>query len=229
MVRKRKQPIPPEAALSGEVAELMRWVRFVNEFRRIERVIWYKGVDGRERNGEHCYQLLMVAWYLRERRAPHLDLFKVMMYVSVHDVQEIYAVDTPAFRSRFGEFEDLPTHADKKEREAAALKRIEREWGGVFPDLIEWIEAYERQEDEESKFVYALDKLLSELNIFEDRGRTDKRLGLTLKEKVSYKRPRIAKHPLLLEYYDELCEFMERYHQDKFYDPSSAKREPAAE
>ena len=64
MSAKRKKPIPVGAALSKEVAVLLRWVRFVNEFRSIERMIWYKGAHTQERNGEHCYQLIMVAWFI---------------------------------------------------------------------------------------------------------------------------------------------------------------------
>lgn len=228
MARKRQRYIPAKAALSIEVAELMRWIRFTNEFRRIQRTIWYKGVKGRERNGEHCYQLLMVAWFICSRKAQHLDIFKVFRYVVVHDLPEIYAKDTPAFKGRLGKYAKGPSREDKAQREARALRRIDREWGGIFPDVVKWIEAYEAQEDEESQFVYALDKLLSELNIFEDNGRTDKTLGLTLADKIPFKRPRIAKHPLLLKYYDEMCEFMQLYHADKFYVPDTETK-PAAE
>jgi hypothetical protein len=61
VAKRRPQYIPVKAALSHELAELIRWVRFTNEFRRLERLIWFKGVKGRERNGEHCYQLCLRA------------------------------------------------------------------------------------------------------------------------------------------------------------------------
>ncbi len=62
-------------------------------------------------------------------------------------------------------------------------------------------------EDEESRFVYALDKFLSVLNIFEDSGRTNIELGITFDEQVAYKRPRIAQHSFLLSLYDKFVAF----------------------
>jgi hypothetical protein len=76
-------------------------------------------------------------------------------------------------------------------------------------------------------FVYALDKFVAELNIFEDNGRTNKTLGLTLEEKIAYKRPRIAKDPLLLKYYDEFCEFL-AYRPDLYYRPKQRTVEKTA-
>lgn len=217
MAKRRPRNIPAKAALSRELAELIRWVRFTNEFRSIERLIWFKGVKGRERNGEHTYQLVLVAWYLVSRRAKHLDLLRVILYAIVHDLPEIYAQDTPAFAGRLGTYTEVPTHADKKQREEAALRRIDREWGGIVPDIVEKIRAYEAQDDKESRFVYALDKLIAEINIFEDGGRTDITLGVTLGEKVSYKRPRIERDPLILKYYDEILAFIATYRPDVLF------------
>jgi putative hydrolase of HD superfamily len=227
MTKRTPRYIPAKAALSHELAELIRWVRFTNEFRSIERLIWFKGVKGRERNGEHTYQLILVAWYLVSRRAKHLDLFLVLMYIIVHDLVETYAADTPAFAGKAGRYAKVISRKDKKQREEKALQRIDREWGGIVPDIVEKIKAYERQEDDESRFVYALDKLVAELNIFEDNGRTDKMLGLTLEEKIAYKHPRIAKDPLLLKYYDEFCEFL-AYRPDLYYRPTPCKVEKTA-
>ena len=113
------------------------------------------------------------------------------------------------------------THADKKQRESIAIKQLENQFNTVFPDMIEALYAYEAQEDEESKFVYALDKLISEINIYQDAGRTDKTLRVTLEEKSLYKREKVARHVKILELHDELMAYMRAFRHDAQYVPES--------
>lgn len=218
--------IPAAVALSKRVAEILGFVRFTNKFRRVERLIWYKGRAEHqpELNGEHTYQLCMVAWFIQQRYLPHLDLEKVLRYCLVHDKPEIYAGDTPAFAAKGTRFEAHLSRATKKRREKKAIKRIKREWGSKFPDMLADLEAYERREDEEGRFVDALDKFLAELNIYEDRGRTDRLLQITRSEKVAYKRKRIKAHPFLLDLYDDFCTFCD-HRTDIFFQPEQTAAE----
>lgn len=213
--------LPARAALDKRVSELLGFVRFINKFRRIKRLIWYKDNEERELNGEHVFQLEMVAWFIQQRHLPHLNLLKIFLYCKAHDLPEIYAGDTPAFQGP-GEYASKLSRATKKQREQKAIASLEREWEYLFPSLLKNIHAYEKQADEESRFVNALDKFLAELNIFEDNGRTDLRLQLSLDEKIAYKRPRIASHPFLLELYDEFCKFCE-HRPELFFQPEQLK------
>lgn len=195
-------------SLDRNIARLVGFVRFTNEFRRVRRLIWFREMklEDPERNGEHSYQLALVAWYIRENYAPHLDLQKVLLYCLVHDLPETYAGDTPAFPDTSGRFKSV-SRATKRRREQKALERIKREWGSDFPEMVAHLERYETLEDEESRFVYALDKFLSDLNIFEDDGRTNLELGITFEATIAYKRPRIAKHPIVHEMYEKFIAF----------------------
>ena len=87
---------PPENALSKNFGKLLKVNRFANEFKAIERLIWYKGVDRRECNGEHTFQLMFEVWFLRELIAPHLSFEKIIKYAMVHDFPEKGAGETPA-------------------------------------------------------------------------------------------------------------------------------------
>ncbi len=206
MAKKRKLRV--NDALDKRVALMLRFVRFTNLFKIQERLIWYKGNDNRELDGEHVFQLVIFAWFIRDRFLPHLNLLKVLLYAIVHDLPETYGGDTPAFQDKSGKHKSKATAKDKKEREAEAIKRIEAEWDADFPEMLNYLHAYEKLEDEESRFVYALDKFLAELNVYEDDGRTDKILCLTRDEIEEYKRPRIAEHDFLYELYDDFCKFV---------------------
>lgn len=217
--------IPAHAALDKRTARILAFIRFINMFRRTKRTIKYKGNDQLELNGDHSYQLAMVAWFIRDRHLIHLDALKIQNYCLVHDIPEIYAGDTPAFPDKNGEYSgNTLSHASKKRREKKAVERIKREWTKHFPAMIEFILDYENQADEESRFVYALDKFLSDLNIYEDGGRTNIDLEITLKKQSAYKRPRIRKHPFLLELYDDFVAFCE-YRPDVNFQPKQEAAE----
>ncbi len=206
--------------LTHKVVHFLKITRFVNEFRSTLRLIWYPNSYHRERNGEHAYQLIMLVWWLHGMYVPHLSLLKLIKYAAAHDVPEKYAVDTPAFLGLHGQhvYRGLPTHADKVEREREATNRIDTEIGGIFPDLLRSIRLYEDRADEEARLVYALDKFLAEVNIYLDKGYTDKHLGVTLRAKIESKRPKIASHPLILELYDELLEYIQHMRSDVHYE-----------
>lgn len=55
----------------------------------------------------------------------------------------------------------------KEQREHEAMERIRTEFPQAHP-LWSRVEEYEKREDEESKFVYALDKVLPVINIYND-------------------------------------------------------------
>jgi len=213
-----KSDTDPVNILKGLV-EMLKFVKFSNKFRNVVRTIWYKGNDQPERNGEHAFQLSLVAWFICDRFLPHLDLLKVLQYCLAHDLPETYAGDTPAFPDPSGKSDiNQNTHADKHEREQAAIQRIDEEWGDTFPSMIKSMLGYEELADEESRFVYALDKFLACLNIHEDGGRTNLKLKVTKEAEQAYKWPRIAKHPELLLFYDAFCKFCKDY--PYYYQPT---------
>lgn len=195
--------MPSKRNRKKELEDLLQFVEFTNLFRSVERLIWFKGVKGRERAGEHAFQLAFVCWFANYCFKLGLDPLRLILIAFAHDLHEAYAGDTPAFLpGRNGAH--TPNRQEKERREREARARIKRELGKIFPPIIEAMEAYVEQKDEESRFVYAMDKLLATMNVALDDGRSWKRLGLAIETVDLYKRPRVARHAYVLELYEEL-------------------------
>ena len=105
----------------------------------------------RENDVEHSMMVALLCWYLYEKLQPDLDLTKVLKYAMCHDFVEQYAGDVSTFAS-------ADARLAKSANEAVALRRIEQEHA-AFSDLTKTMADYERKHDEESKFVWTIDKM----------------------------------------------------------------------
>lgn len=143
--------------------DILQFTAFLQQFREVERIVYYPGSDRKENDAEHSFQLALVAWYIIDKKQLQLDVGKVLKYSLVHDLVEVYAGDTLPFDTK------SIWVRTKHEREQEALQKI-KQW---FLDvsLRQRIEAYEKRADEEARFVYALDKIIPEFNIMLDYGR----------------------------------------------------------
>lgn len=156
----------PSSLREEQLTVLIKFVEFTNMFRAIERCIWIRGISGRERNGEHVFQIALVAWFLNDYLKLNLDTVHIIQCALGHDLVELYAKDTSAFHDPLmSKSAWLQQKKTKKEREAAALVRIEKEWGDIFPAMISSIRAYEAQSDEESR-LYMRPTSLSRPSMF---------------------------------------------------------------
>ena len=177
----------PSMNNSLDTDKLLEFVSFTHEFQRIKRNIFATGEDRNENDAEHSFQLALFAWYCIETQHFNLDSKKVICYALVHDLVEVYAGDT-AFHSTDKSLKD-----SKAQRESDAFEKINAQFL-VFPKLSGMIKAYESKLDNESKFVYALDKIIPVINIYLDKGRSWKRDKISY-EMVRSKDPKIAISP----------------------------------
>lgn len=106
----------------------------------------------RESDGEHSWSIALIACMLAPHIDKNLDVGKVCQFAVVHDLTEAYAGDTSAFASE-------TEHNTKKEREAASLRKIAKDFAHL-PWLVSNLEAYERQDTEEARYVRAIDKVV---------------------------------------------------------------------
>jgi putative hydrolase of HD superfamily len=149
----------------------------------------------------------MMAWYLSEQFKSALSKEKLFKYGLAHDLVEVYAGDTPAFvKSNMS----TNTHETKRERELRALVKIKKEFG-YFTDLIETIESYEEMKDDESVFIYELDKIIPALNAYLDDGYGWNKFNITLEEIALEKRKKVTK---VKELVDLLEEMLERFEEE---------------
>lgn len=185
------------------LGELLKFTRLLNGFRQVTRAVHANGEERFENDVEHSYQLAMLGWYIVKAGNMPLQAESVLKYALVHDLVEIYAGDTYTYTD---DWEEL---ASKPAREEAARLRLKKELP-EFPELHALIERYERKEDPESKFVYALDKLQPILNIYLNDGRTWKEKNITLEMLVLRKREKIAVSSDIAAYFKDIIAVLEK-------------------
>lgn len=178
-----------------ELDSLLKFISFTNDFQRVYRHVLVKDESRQESDMEHSYQLAMAAWYIVSSRKLRLSLDTLLRYALVHDLVEVHAGDTYIYDP------DQEVLNSKAAREAEALEKIKNDFP-EFPELYEWIHAYEQKGDAESQFVYALDKILPMINIYLDGGRTWREEHVTLQMLIDHKTPRVAVSPEVVEYFN---------------------------
>lgn len=192
-----------------EIQGLLKFAELMNKFREIERTVLIDGSDRKENDVEHSYQLAMCAWYAISVYKLSLNSDLAVKYSLIHDLVEVYAGDTFAYDL------DPQVHATKAERELEALDKIRIEFA-EFPELTGLISSYELRADEESRFVYALDKVIAPMNIYMDGGRTWKDNNITLSKHHEYKKDKVKEHIEVEKYYDQLLELF-KANQDELF------------
>lgn len=179
---------------------ILDFVSLINKFRSVTRTISVTGEDRNENDAEHSFQLAMLAWFILSSGKYSLNKDLVIKYALVHDFVEVHAGDTNFYRSE-------SESAAKSEREAESAKRL-REDLTRFEDLHELIERYEEREDPESRFVYALDKVVPILNIYLDGGSDWRKHQVTLEMLMESKKSKVALSPEVEPFYRELLEIL---------------------
>jgi 5'-deoxynucleotidase YfbR-like HD superfamily hydrolase len=150
---------------------VIQFSRLMLQFQSIERAIRLPG--GRpapENDVEHSYQLAMMAWYLNGVGEFGYDTDKIIRYALIHDLPEAYAGDVHAY--------DVEGRKGKAERERRALELIAHEYP-LAAGIVGAVQEYDQLDNPESRYVYALDKLLPMINVFLEGGSSWREYGLT--------------------------------------------------
>lgn len=137
-------------------SEIYHLVRTALAFGKIERGVNHP--DGTpETDTDHTVSLAWLACSLAEALYPgKLDVGLIAQYAIVHDAVEVYAGDLYAVNA---------TDADRtnqKRREHEAAIRLRNELPSL-PWLVNMIEEYEAQVTPESRFTWAVDKLMPKI------------------------------------------------------------------
>lgn len=159
-----------------------------------------------ENDAEHSWSLAFLACSLAPQIDPTLDTGKICQFATVHDIVEIYANDTSVFASE-------TELASKAEREEKALEKIATDFSH-FPWIVQTVEAYERKDTDEAKFVYALDKYIAVAYDYIDEGKLFKERKVTLKEYNASLAPHRTKahtHHEVGYYYDEVRSLLDSH------------------
>lgn len=106
---------------------------------------------------------------------------------------------------------------EKEKNEELAVERIHTE----HPEanvLWERLETYEKREDEESKFVYALDKMIPVFNLYNDGGYRWKENKVQLDAELClYKQGKVKVSAEITNLWEQLYPLMKEKESDLFY------------
>lgn len=183
--------------MQPDINRLIELQKLLLAFSQVDRMVHRKHADKfiKENDTEHSYNLGMTAWYL-SRWFPDLNGDLIIQYALAHDLVEVYAGDTYIY----GTSDELDS---KSKREAEALKRLEQEWPD-FEGMIKMIHAYEAKADAESRFVYALDKLMPIMLIYINDGYTWDKENITADMLHKAKIDKVKLSPEILPYFEQL-------------------------
>ncbi len=194
---------------SKKFKNLIDFIQFTHEFREIIRISRSPHAKHFENDTEHSYQLAMVAWYIIETDKLKLNKELCLMYALAHDLVEVYAGDTYIFDK------NKNNHESKKRREKESLIKISKRFP-KFKTLIKIISKYEEKNDIESKFIYALDKIIPPIQICLEDGKLWHEKDVSLNEIMENKNPKIAMSESINEYWKELSRYISKRHKKLF-------------
>ena len=189
------------------IAELQQ---FIADFSKIQRVPQLANTGRPENDVDHSFGLALTCWFLATKIAPDLSLEKILCYALAHDTVEIHAGDTFVF----GPLE----HTDSKaERERQAITQLRKDWPD-FPEMVDAAEGYDKRENEEAKFVKAVDKLLPVLMVnLGEKSAFWHRHKITLDMEIENKHT-IEVSDIVAPYYEKLVAWMSD--PNYFYKPA---------
>ncbi len=117
----------------------------------IDRNHYLAGNTRRENDIEHSMIVAVLCWYIHDRYTLDLDIAKILKYAISHDFVERYAGDVSTFAS-------AEERINKAAREKESLARLTAEFT-TFSDMTNAMSDYETKQDEESLFVWTVDKI----------------------------------------------------------------------
>jgi 5'-deoxynucleotidase YfbR-like HD superfamily hydrolase len=148
--------------------------RLVLQFAKVNRVTLHEDGKRLESDTDHTVMLSVASLALGERLYHgELDLGMVAQFAIVHDLVEVYAMDTDSFGISDAK------RKEKEEREHKAYLRIEGEFKDVYPWIPNTIKKYEALDTKEARFVKTLDKAMSKITHILNNGQYFKNRGLS--------------------------------------------------
>ncbi|KAA9153699.1 HD domain-containing protein [Amycolatopsis acidicola] len=149
MTLPERNPLPP---VGGRLGAQFGFLIEIDRLKTVLRQSPLAAAERRENDAEHSWHLAMMVAVLAEYSDEPIDVGHTIQLVSVHDLVEIYAGDTPLY--------DDEGRESQEEREKAAAAKL----FGLLPDdqarrfRALWDE-FEARETAEARFAKAMDRL----------------------------------------------------------------------
>jgi len=197
---------------NSPVARILKMHQLTNAFRRVQRTTKVVGESRYENDSEHVYQLAMLAWYIIDCDQLPLDRLLVFEYCLAHDLSEVYAGDVDPWSS------DEDQKRLKAQLETEAEHDLAQEFC-EFKDLAPCFERYHARSDEESTFVYALDKIQPVINIYLDGGDFYRAHQVTFAAWIEHNKLKVAESKHVVPYFEAIVSFLGTEGGGLFYRP----------
>ncbi len=186
----------------SRVDNMLKLLKLTSEFRKVTRNVKIAGENRMENDAEHSFQIALLSWYLVETNDLPLDKNLIIQYSLIHDLVETYAGDVDPYISN----EKIINGKNQKENEAMEkINKLLPEFGS----LSELMKNYKDKKDAESKFVYALDKILPILNTYIAADNYYSKNGITFERWLNYNKDKVKISPEMLNYFEEVAKFLE--------------------
>jgi 5'-deoxynucleotidase YfbR-like HD superfamily hydrolase len=179
----------------------------INDLSMIERKSFIPNTDRRENDIEHSLTVATLCWYIHDKYKLELDIAKIFKYALSHDFVERYAGDVSTFAS-------AEERIQKVIREKESLVRLSKELS-AFDDIIVSMKHYEDKDDEESLFVWSVDKMQQLIMGSLDNWRCYAEAGITYDEFVAKYTELSAKSS---KYCQELFNSLIEHSKNTYYD-----------
>lgn len=125
--------------------------KLICDLSKVDRNHHILNSDDQENDVEHSFAVALLCWYICDRLNLKLDMSKVLKYALIHDFAEVYAGDINTFASK-------QDRERKIELEAKAISKLRGEIAD-FTDFSKTLQNYESKKDDESLFVWTVDKM----------------------------------------------------------------------
>jgi putative hydrolases of HD superfamily len=188
--------------MKANLNELIDFIIFTHEVRKIERAVVLED-DHQENDAEHQHQMALTALFIIDANNLNLDKFKCMALGAVHDLIEVFAGDLIVFAPK----KDI---AAKELLEKEAVEQLKTRWPSNHT-LHDLIKEYEEHLTPEGKFVYALDKLLPEINNYLYGGKAWQEHGITYEQVRIIKQGKIDLDPTINQYHQQILKTFEKH------------------
>ena len=129
----------------------------ISKFAKVNRVTLLEDGVTLESDTDHTVMLGVCACSVASKLYPALDIGKIAQYALVHDLVEAYAGDTNTFNFNTVNWQE------KAIREEKAFQKIKDEFSANYNWIAGTITQYDKQEDDEAKFVKLMDKVMTKL------------------------------------------------------------------
>jgi putative hydrolases of HD superfamily len=128
-------------------------LQFMHEVEKLKIELRHSRLsNGRQESvAEHTWRVALMALLIVPKLNTKLDLLKVLKMALIHDLNEAYIGDVPAFAKNHA------SHKDEERKNMQAL--LEKYPNSLMQEFCNLWEEYQKAETTEAKFVKALDKM----------------------------------------------------------------------